>query len=190
MRVSYSTIVRSVGDRAEALRLRLLATFRLEAADHLATIRSGLEALAADMRGPNAPVHLESLFRAMHTLKGAARSVGIIDFESTCHRCETLLSNLIQTGAAVEPSVMRALEDTADLLAGFSEFFKMCAGSESAQTNLGNPRITASPVKRDSIRMANSSTRGPANAKGFILQDIKQALDSRAKKGSSLFSVE
>jgi two-component system, chemotaxis family, sensor kinase CheA len=119
MRVSSSTIVRSVGDRAEALRLRLLATFRLEAADHLATIRSGLEALAADMRGPNAPAHLESLFRAMHTLKGAARSVGIIDFESACHRCETLLSNLIQTGAAVEPSVMRALEDTADLLAGF-----------------------------------------------------------------------
>jgi two-component system chemotaxis sensor kinase CheA len=119
MRGSCSTIVPSVGDRAEALRTRLLATFRLEAADHLGTIRTGLEALAADVRGERAPAHLESLFRAMHTLKGAARSVGIIDFESACHRCETLLSGLIQTGNPIEPPVMRALEHTADLLAGF-----------------------------------------------------------------------
>jgi len=102
-----------MADRAEALRTRLLATFRLEAADHLQTIQSGLDAVAGDC------THLESLLRAMHTLKGAARSVGILDFEAACHRCEALLSGLIQTGAAIGADDIRALQDAADVLAGF-----------------------------------------------------------------------
>jgi two-component system chemotaxis sensor kinase CheA len=108
-----------MSDRAEALRLRLLATFKVEAADHLQTIQTGLEAVSADAHGRNTRAHLESLFRAMHTLKGAARSVGVLDFEAACHRCEALLSGLIDTGAAIGPDDVSALQAAADLLARF-----------------------------------------------------------------------
>jgi len=60
-----------MADRAEALRARLFATFRIEAQEHLRTIAAGLDTLA---RNPQTPAGLEDLLRAMHTLKGAARS--------------------------------------------------------------------------------------------------------------------
>jgi len=94
-------------DRAEALRARLLATFRVEALEHLQTIAT---ALAAS--------NLEDLLRAMHTLKGAARSVGYTDFENACHRCETMLTTLIRSGAAASPAELQMLQEASDTLAG------------------------------------------------------------------------
>ena len=97
-----------MADRAEALRARLFATFRTEAEEHLHTIRTELIAIAAEPASGgapgsgDAPGRLESLLRAMHTLKGAARSIGLTDFEAAAHRCEALLSTLIHSGSAVE----------------------------------------------------------------------------------------
>lgn len=95
-------------DRAEALRARLLATFRVEAQEHLQTIAGELAALTRD---PGAAAHLEDLLRAMHTLKGAARSVGFTEFEAACHRCETLLSTLIRNRTAPTAADLHLLQE-------------------------------------------------------------------------------
>ncbi len=101
-------------DRAEALRARLLATFRIEAQEHLQTIAAEISTLTRD---PSAFAHLEDLLRAMHTLKGAARSVGFIEFEGACHRCETLLSTLIRNGTAPAPADLHLLQEASLALA-------------------------------------------------------------------------
>jgi two-component system, chemotaxis family, sensor kinase CheA len=97
-----------VTDRAEALRARLLATFRVEAQEHLQTIAAEIGTLT---REPGAGAHLEDLLRAMHTLKGASRSVGFSEFEGACHRCETLISTLIREGATPTAADLRLLQD-------------------------------------------------------------------------------
>jgi two-component system, chemotaxis family, sensor kinase CheA len=107
-----------VADRAEGLRARLRAMFRLEAAEHLRAIGAELDAIAVDP-ATEGPDRLENLFRVMHTLKGAARSVGIAEFENACHRCETLLSDLIQTRAPLDANVIRFVQEAADTLSGF-----------------------------------------------------------------------
>jgi two-component system, chemotaxis family, sensor kinase CheA len=108
-----------MADRAQALRERLLATFRIEAGEHLRAIGIELDAIAAEPAATDALERLERLFRAMHTLKGAARSVGIAAFEEAAHRCEALVSAAIARREPPEPALLRALQDAADLLAGY-----------------------------------------------------------------------
>lgn len=66
----------------------LRATFKVEAVEHLQTIAAGLLALenapsASEQRG-----HVETVFRAAHSLKGAARAVNFVEVESICQSLE------------------------------------------------------------------------------------------------------
>ncbi|MCC6747093.1 MAG: response regulator [Deltaproteobacteria bacterium] len=77
-------------DRAELTR-RLMATFLGEAEEHLAALNRGLLALE---RAAGAEVRVEllrTLFRAAHSLKGAARAVGARPIEGACHGLEEML---------------------------------------------------------------------------------------------------
>ncbi|HEY1727378.1 MAG TPA: response regulator [Candidatus Baltobacteraceae bacterium] len=105
-------------DRAEALRARLLATFRLEAEEHLQTIAAELEVLSDDSSS-DTPTHVETLFRVMHTLKGASRSVGLESFEAAAHRCESILRSHVDAGTAPDAGTIRSLREAAEMFAGF-----------------------------------------------------------------------
>jgi two-component system chemotaxis sensor kinase CheA len=147
-----------VTDRAEALRARLLATFRVEAQEHLQTIAAEIAALTRD---PRALAHLEDLLRAMHTLKGAARSVGFIEFEGACHRCETLLSTLIRNGAAPAAADLHLLQDASHALAS------VIAGTLPAE-QLGTVATDAA------LRAAQGDTMGTpaAGVPDDVLDDV------------------
>ena len=93
--------------RDAELKARLLATFQIEADEHLVALRRHLLALA-DGGGPDL---VEVAFRDMHTLKGAARSVGLRDVERVCACCESVLSALSRTGTAPGAPVVALLED-------------------------------------------------------------------------------
>jgi two-component system chemotaxis sensor kinase CheA len=73
----------------EALRQRLLASFRTEAEERLGVLADGL----ANWREASASVDsIESLFREVHSLKGAARAAGVTAIEQLCHAWESLLA--------------------------------------------------------------------------------------------------
>jgi two-component system, chemotaxis family, sensor kinase CheA len=74
---------------------RLLETFTLEMEEHLQTMAAALAQLAADgndIATASSAEHLQLLFRAVHSLKGAARSVDLTDIEEYCHRLENMLA--------------------------------------------------------------------------------------------------
>lgn len=106
-----------MADRSQVLKERLLATFRVEAADHIKTIRTDLAAFAEEQAESEKRERLESLFRTVHTLKGAARSVGNKPVEIICQECETTLRDLTRTAPLptdTEPTVamiQRMLKD-------------------------------------------------------------------------------
>jgi len=64
----------------------MLDLFRVEADDQAQVLTSGLLALE---RNPTAPQHLESCMRAAHSLKGAARIVGVVVGVSVAHVMES-----------------------------------------------------------------------------------------------------
>lgn len=71
----------------------LRATFKVEAAEHLQAITTGLLELEKHASADHDRALLETVFRAAHSLKGAARAVNLIDIEGHCQSLEDLLAS-------------------------------------------------------------------------------------------------
>ncbi len=78
----------------QELTKRLMATFLEELYEHTGALSDQLLALEKDPSGPERSELLKSLFRAAHSLKGAARAVGVGLVEQVCHRLEDLLEDV------------------------------------------------------------------------------------------------
>ena len=100
------------------IRARLLATFRVEAEEHLQAIAANLSALERGLPPAEAREVVEAAFREMHTLKGAARSVGLMEVEAVCQACESLLSGIAHGGLALSRAITALLQEAADRVAG------------------------------------------------------------------------
>ncbi len=108
-------------------RKRLLSTFKIETQEHLKTISSGLIDLEkrppADMQAQI----VETLFRATHSLKGAARAVNIPDIETVCQPLEAVFSLLKNGSIPLSPELFDTLYRTNDI------FLKLLSSLEEGQ---------------------------------------------------------
>jgi len=77
-------------DRAKLFE-RLMTTFLGELAEHVRVLNAELLALEKQPDGPDNAERFRTLFRAAHSLKGAARSVNVSLIEEACHLLEDLL---------------------------------------------------------------------------------------------------
>jgi two-component system, chemotaxis family, sensor kinase CheA len=92
----------------------LRATFRVEASEHLQAIASGLMALE---KTADADAHrpiIESIFRAAHSLKGAARAVDFTEIESLCQALESLFATWKRRESAPTPGALDSAHKTLD----------------------------------------------------------------------------
>lgn len=84
--------------------VQLRSIFRIEAQEHIQVLSQGLQELAA---GPD-PVRrqnlVQSLFRAAHSLKGAARAVDLTDIESLCQLLEDTLAGWTREPSGPTPA--------------------------------------------------------------------------------------
>ncbi len=99
------------------IKARLAAIFKVEADEHLQAIAAGLLTLSPAMPRDEAQPALEALFRAMHTLKGAARSVGLSEVEARCQSAESLLQELTRGGQPLTRHVLDRLGEDAAAIA-------------------------------------------------------------------------
>lgn len=91
----------------------LVATFRAEVEERLASLRDGLMML----EGHPAPRQLvASLFRDAHTVKGSARMLGLDAVVTLAHRAEDLLGLLRDARVAVRPDIVDLLLVTSEAL--------------------------------------------------------------------------
>ncbi len=98
----------------------LLDIFAAEQAEHVGRIRATLEAIAAtspDVRGPA----FDEILRRAHTLKGAARAVGLETTERVAHTLETIVGRVRDGAIALDDPasavIRRGLETIEDVLA-------------------------------------------------------------------------
>jgi two-component system chemotaxis sensor kinase CheA len=101
----------------DELRGRLLAIFREEAADHLRSVAGGMAAIEGAGDGSAALGAVDGLFRTVHTLKGAARSLSITSIETICHDIEDHCSALVQGRASMDADARQMLRALTDRLA-------------------------------------------------------------------------
>lgn len=90
-----------------------LEVFREEAQEHLQTITSGIAELE---RSPGDLNAIQTVRRAMHTLKGAAGMMGFVVVQSLAHASEDLLEQLADHGRALTPAELSLVFDTAETL--------------------------------------------------------------------------
>jgi len=79
----------------ENLKRQLLETFKIELEEHVLTLNKGLLRLEQGISGDAFDSLMAELFRAAHSLKGASRTVDILDVNLIAHRLEDVLG-LIQ----------------------------------------------------------------------------------------------
>ncbi|GFO69803.1 hybrid sensor histidine kinase/response regulator [Geomonas limicola] len=101
----------------EALLRELLETFRLEAQDHLDSVSTLLISLEREPEKPEQKRLVESLFRRMHTLKGAAHAVNLGEVALICQDLESLLSEVKRGELPLEVTIYDRLHREVDLLA-------------------------------------------------------------------------
>ncbi len=98
----------------EPLAARLLAAFIDEISEHQRALVG--EALALE-RDPANAERQASVFRIMHTIKGAARAASVPSIEALSHAVEGELALARKTGAALTPAQISLLLATADAFA-------------------------------------------------------------------------
>lgn len=95
---------------------KLVAMFKSEAADHLANINQLLLQLERAAEGENQTEHLEEIFRAAHSLKGAARTVGFTQLESIAHQVESVLGSARDGQTQLTSKVCDVLYQALDMI--------------------------------------------------------------------------
>ncbi|MDD5299988.1 MAG: hybrid sensor histidine kinase/response regulator [Gallionella sp.] len=102
----------------DAFLKKLLATFRVEADEHLKAMSAGLVKLEKNPAAGRYAEIVESVFREAHSLKGAARAVNIKEIESVCQPLESVLAALKGNQLTVSPPLFDLLYQTVDALGG------------------------------------------------------------------------
>ena len=104
-----------MGNEKEFLK-RLLATFKIEAEEHIKLLTSGLLELEKAAAPDKQLAILEVIFREAHSLKGASRSVNISEMDRICQAMESVFAALKRQELAVSPQLMDTLHHAIDNL--------------------------------------------------------------------------
>ncbi|MFZ1011488.1 MAG: hybrid sensor histidine kinase/response regulator [Candidatus Sulfotelmatobacter sp.] len=105
-----------MGPKDKELLKKLLATFKVEAEEHVAAISSGLIELEKACSPEQQMEMVERVFREAHSLKGAARAVNLSKVESICQLLESLFSRLKTREVSLSPELFDQLHRTVDTL--------------------------------------------------------------------------
>ncbi|MCL5035002.1 MAG: Hpt domain-containing protein [Bacteroidetes bacterium] len=126
---------------------RLLATFKVEAQEHVNTISSGLielekEAAIVEDSGAvrkKGEEIIETIFREAHSLKGAARAVNMAGIETICQSLESVFAALKRSKVALSPELFDILHKVVDFL---SKLLSAAGTGQGAEERLRISELT------------------------------------------------
>jgi two-component system chemotaxis sensor kinase CheA len=128
--------------------IRLRATFRIEAEEHLQVLSAGLIELEKTTEPERRAELVESIFREAHSLKGAARSVNLKDMESICQPLEGTLAVLKRQEITLSTALFDLLHQAVDSLT------ELVSAADGERTSADRARL------RDLNRRLAEAARG------------------------------
>jgi two-component system chemotaxis sensor kinase CheA len=114
---------------------KLLATFRVEADEHLKLMSAGLIELENNPAEVRYAEIIETVFREAHSLKGAARAVNLKEIESVCQSLESVFAALKGNRLAVSPPLFDLMQEAIDDLSA------LLSAEGAAMAVAGKPAI-------------------------------------------------
>ncbi len=151
---------------------RLLETFKVEAAEHVSAMSAGLEMLGSR---PDQET-VEVLYREAHSLKGAARAVGMNEVEISCQQLEDLLAEM-KKGAPVTPELLDRLHEAIDEVSSLLPQEQALA--EPSESSIETVRVDLRKL-RTVLRQAEELL-SPKLAEQQHLKELDEILDMFAK---------
>jgi two-component system, chemotaxis family, sensor kinase CheA len=159
---------------AKDIREQLLKSFRAELAEHVQTMTVGLLAIEqATAQGQTLEQEmLNTTFRAAHSLKGAARAMGVTAIEQLAHALENILDGLRRSTMATTPELFTACYQGLDAIQAVQAAYEAgettppisslmaLAGLEKVRT--ATPPVAAAPVN-DALSSVTETTSGVAS---------------------------
>ena len=115
--------------RDKELLKKLLGTFKVEAEEHVNAISLGLIELEKTSSPEKQGEIVETVFREVHSLKGAASAVNLVQIESSCQSLESLFAQLKSRERVHSPELFDDLHQKIDALGALLS----TVGSEAAQ---------------------------------------------------------
>ncbi|MGR9012270.1 MAG: hybrid sensor histidine kinase/response regulator [Gammaproteobacteria bacterium] len=100
---------------------RLLVTFRIEAREHVDALFSGIGELEKMPDKISQAELIETVFREAHSLKGAARSVNMMQIEALCQSLESTFSNMKSKEISLTSELFDSLHLAMNKLSGLLE---------------------------------------------------------------------
>ena len=143
------------------IREQLISSFRADLTDHVQGMTDGLLALEQNLvSGDERQATLADIFRAAHSLKGAARAVGVTAVEQVSHSLEGVLSGLQREEIQQTPDLFSACYQAIDALQAVQEAYEAGATTppvQALQALVGlEPYLSPQPV------VANKRVPAPA----------------------------
>jgi two-component system chemotaxis sensor kinase CheA len=134
---------------------KLLATFKIEADEHITAMVSGLVELEKTSEPEGQSAVIQKAFREAHSLKGAARAVNLGDVEAHCQALESRFAALKRRDVQLTPALFDELHRTLDALAG------LLRSRESGTMPEESHPITSSPflAKAEVMKMPEEKPR-------------------------------
>lgn len=120
-----------MAEKNNDLLARLLATFRIEADEHVKAISSGLLALEKLPAGEQQDT-IEAIFREAHSLKGAARAVKFNQIEAICQPFESILAALRDRKISLSTTLADLLHRAVNLIESLAAGDSNLAGERQA----------------------------------------------------------
>lgn len=136
---------------------RLLATFKAEAQEHIEAIDSGLLELERTVDAQARAAVVDTIFRAAHSLKGAARTVNVRDIEAVCQSLESVFATLRRKEMTPSAELFDLLHRVADTLGTLLQHI-------GAERNGAQPPPVADLIRALHIAAAENIRPGPASA--------------------------
>ncbi len=148
---------------------RLLATFRVEAEEHLQAMSNGLIELEK-ARGAGETQIAEKIAREAHSLKGAARAVNHRETEDICQALESVLTRVKRHELAVSAEVFDILHGATDGIA------QLLAAHGSERTAPAQSALTRLVQRLESL--SKSAVTGDLPSRGEDAEPAESATES------------
>lgn len=146
---------------------RLLATFRVEADEHLTSMSSGLLALEKAPAGAALSRIVETIFRDVHSLKGAARAVNLAHVESVCQSLESIFAALKGAQLDISGPLLDLLHESIGVL---GQLLVAEAGPSGASSPLAAALIRRLEEAREAPPADLGATAGPDPVADVVVQ--------------------
>ncbi len=119
----------------------LRATFKVEAGEHLQAIATGLLGIEKTATPEEQQRLIETIFRAAHSLKGAARAVNLREIESICQSLEDLFAGWKRRDSMPTPATLDVAHRALDAISRMLETEASAPVKSSGTAPASQPKL-------------------------------------------------